>query len=494
MLNLIRNELTKVFSKVSTYVILGILVLAALGWGALWRIISEVQDDYYYETTYEMEYEYQLEWAKEERKSYEPGTYRYIRLTRDIMMYEILIEYTTAYPEEKVDWAYDACTEWLDEVIGVDKEHISPDGFATVEEIWKTEFEETDQVYITQELYDEHQKKQTMLKEWLKNNDWKGFYTALANEPGLPEKRAEMFRALLDDGVNPADYSHWLVMAWMDYYYNYYEVEQYEENIKAGWDISEKEYEAAKARRDASWYRIENNVEVCVQDGSSSTEKYYSESLGWNAFYLSAGMVSFLGILMVIIAGGIVAGEFSNGTIKFLLINPTKRQKIFWSKFITLMLVVTFATMTLLVLSTLSIVLFFGGDVISMPYIHTEAGKVFVSSSFSLIFEAYVRHFVEAVVLSVIAFSISSIFRSSGVAIGISIGVFTMGSTITSVLAMMGQDWGRYLIFANMDPLGMAESGSLFPHHSVTTCVIVLVVHLFLFLLTARDAFVRREV
>lgn len=45
-------------------------------------------------------------------------------------------------------------------------------------------------------------------------------------------------------------------------------------------------------------------------------------------------LVTLLALVMIVVAGGIIANEFSQGTIKFLLINPVRRGKILWSKYL----------------------------------------------------------------------------------------------------------------------------------------------------------------
>lgn len=496
MFNLVRNELTKIFSKVSTYVILGLLVLGAFGWGALYRFLMNFDDTIYYED-HVSEYEFLLDERKYALRGYTEGTWGYAFCAQDIAVYELLIEYYEANPKGG-NWADEAAWNWCDVTFGMTPAYISPDGYGTWDEIqedWEDgRLQDDTEISITQELYDTAQARLAQLKTWLLEDDWRGFYTAMQAEPDMPEKRVEMYRSLLAENVNPADYNHWMVQVWEDYYYSYYEVQSYDEMLAEGMEVSQASYDKAKALRDISWYRIENKMEHCVLDSTDASTDYTFHSNAWSAYYGSAGLVSFLGILMAIIAGSIVASEFSEGTIKFLLINPTKRQRIFWSKWIAVMIFVVIGTLGLLLCSGLSMMIFFGTDGLSAQYIHLEEGKLIFTNAFSLVLQEYFRYFVEAVVLTIVAFSISSIFRNAGVAIGISIGVFTMGNTVTTVLAMLKQDWGRYLIFANMDPLGIAKGRSVFPHHSVELCWIVLAVHVVLFLWTARDAFVRREV
>ena len=68
------------------------------------------------------------------------------------------------------------------------------------------------------------------------------------------------------------------------------------------------------------------------------------------------------------------------------------------------------------------------------------------------------------------------------------------GNTIMLVLNQLKQDWGRYLIFANTDLASIMDGSSLFPSHTLTFAVTVIVAHMAVFLLTAWDGFTKKSV
>ena len=55
----------------------------------------------------------------------------------------------------------------------------------------------------------------------------------------------------------------------------------------------------------------------------------------WDGINGSASMVLVITVFTIIIAGDILAGEFSSGTIKLLLIRPANRLKILIAKYIS---------------------------------------------------------------------------------------------------------------------------------------------------------------
>ena len=108
--------------------------------------------------------------------------------------------------------------------------------------------------------------------------------------------------------------------------------------------------------------------------------------------------------------------------------------------------------------------------------------------------EQYLMKSVEMVVMSTLAFAISSLVRSTALAIGVSVFTMCIGSTVTQLLGQLGQDWARFLVFANTDLASISKGYSIFAQHSLTFAVGVLIAHMVVFLLTAWDGFTKRSV
>lgn len=239
-------------------------------------------------------------------------------------------------------------------------------------------------------------------------------------------------------------------------------------------------------------YRLEHNIDIDVNSTMSNSTDGATNF--WSAMSMSTSLISLVGLLVIIIAGSCIANEFSQGTIKFLLINPVKRRKILFSKYFT---VITFGYIMIALLFVVMIPfagIFLGFDSISAPYLYISDGNVHEMSPFLHIIKLYLLNSVDVVVMATMAFALSSLFKSSALAIGT--GVFCMmgGSTLIQILSMLKQDWARYLIFANTNLASIYEGKSLFPQHSLTFALVVIAVHMVIFLLTAWDGFTKREV
>ncbi len=268
-------------------------------------------------------------------------------------------------------------------------------------------------------------------------------------------------------------------------------------------NLSEEDYDSTYTEALETYelikYRFENGIEYCIMDGAD-TYNYYDTGVDytfstnyWSNIYDGASMISLLSIMMIVIAGGIMANEFSQGTIKFLLVNPVKRSKIFFSKYFTL--AVFTAIMSCVVFGvTLIAGLIFGREGMSAEYLTYAGGAVQTRSVLEVVITPYLFALIDTMVTVTLAFMISSAMRSSAVSIGVSIAVLLVGSTVTYILAGLEMDWGRFLIFANTDLNSIMNGSSMFAHHSVTFAVINIIAYMVVFLLTAYDGFTRREV
>ena len=202
------------------------------------------------------------------------------------------------------------------------------------------------------------------------------------------------------------------------------------------------------------------------------------------------GMMALVTLMTIIVSSGIVSAEFSQGTIKMLLARPVKRWKILLSKYITVLLYsllltvilfgVTYITSSILFPKVLEdTITFSGGEV--------AANKV-LGKALYMMFLGWVN----TVVISTLAFMIGTIFRSTSLAIGISIFLYFTGNTI--VLFLTKYDFAKYILFANTD-LTQYETGYvLIDGLSMSFSATVIAVYAVLFLLLSFLSFIKRDV
>ncbi len=243
-------------------------------------------------------------------------------------------------------------------------------------------------------------------------------------------------------------------------------------------------------------YQLENEIydNTSTKGGSLLNMDPTVDMDFWQVYLKTPFIVTLIGVIMVVVAGSTVAGEFSQGTIKFLLIGPAKRGKILMAKYFTVMSLGALLIITLMLVTLPMVGIFFGFDGFTAPYLELKDGEVVSRSSFIYLFKTYMLASVEIIVTTTLSFMISSLLRSTALAIVAGFIVRSIGPTIVQVMAMLHVDWGRYLIFANTDLLSIANGESSFQQHTVGFALAVIAVHLVVFLLTAWDGFTRRSV
>ena len=214
----------------------------------------------------------------------------------------------------------------------------------------------------------------------------------------------------------------------------------------------------------------------------------------WGGVKESAGLIMLVTLFTVIIAGDMVAGEFTWGTIKLLLIRPASRAKVLLSKYLSTLL---FSLLLLLVL-LVSAVLFncFGDGFkdIGLPYLHaTSEGVVKESNVLLHILNTYALKLVELIMVVTLAFMISTVFRSSSLAIGISIFIMFAGQGITALLVLK-YSWAKYFLFANTDLTQHLEGRPVMEGMTMGFSITVLLVYFIIFNVLSWIIFKKRDV
>ncbi|KSU63814.1 hypothetical protein AS034_06100 [[Bacillus] enclensis] len=184
-------------------------------------------------------------------------------------------------------------------------------------------------------------------------------------------------------------------------------------------------------------YRIKNDIEPNTKETV------------WTFVETNGFAVTLVGLFAIIVAAGIVASEFSWGTIKLLLIRPISRTKILLSKYITVILYgVTMLAILFAVSFLIGLILFGGtGQSVHLAYID---GEVVEQNMVGYLIKTYLLKSIDVTMMATMAFMISTVFRSSSLAIGLSLFLLFMGSNATGLLAMKF-DWAKYSLFANTD-------------------------------------------
>lgn len=213
----------------------------------------------------------------------------------------------------------------------------------------------------------------------------------------------------------------------------------------------------------------------------------------WDFTNSTSGIISLVTIFVAVVAGDILAGEFSAGTIKLLLIRPVNRTKILWSKYLSTLL---FALLMVVGLWAVSLILggfLFGFTGASLPYFWASSdGVIHQSSMFAHVLTTYGISCVTLVMIATISFMISAIFRSSSLAIALSILLMFLGDTATRLLSSF--QWDKYILFANTNLTQYFEGQPLVQGMTLTFSIVMLVVYFIIFHVASWLLFTKRDV
>lgn len=483
MLNLMTNEYIKIFHRVGTWVLIIFLALCTAGGQLLVNLTDHFYNDYTYSyadygySDLQELYESDLEWLDEAYEDSEKQDPWYIAE----------LERVNFYMENEIDINYYWDSNWQREAL---------------DEAFHTFYEG---ILVGADAADSEKENLTAAMEACKNavltNNWKIYYTAMTEyynslstmTAAEKEDATWQFQYYLDKDEEP-DMDAWDYQVIVRYLVEKQEVDSYEAELAKGYSIDEEAYETARDNMILFKYRLDNQVEDCI---------YYDDVweetvVEGNYFYgmdLSVVLIGLVSVIMIVLAGGIISREFSQGTIKLYLINPVSRRKLFWSKFLTVFSLSAMLTAAVFLASCFFSGLFHGFSGMGADYIYVSNGAVKTYSAFFYIMKRYGCSYVSLFTCMTMAFMISSLLRSSSIAIGLSIAMQFAGSVITSLLSALGLDFGRYLLFANTDLENLADpSYALFPNHTLSFAVTVIVIYMIVFLLTAYDGFTRKEV
>lgn len=267
-----------------------------------------------------------------------------------------------------------------------------------------------------------------------------------------------------------------------DYDENTWKVELQEENDKLT-----KEMEEEALFQDYNTSLIEQN-------------NYYLENdirpLGYNAWQYvleNVMLLSVVSLFTIIVAAGIVANEFRWGTIKLLLIRPISRSKILLSKYVAVLLFAFYTLLFLIILSWLIGAIFFGIDGFNPHMVMEKSGGLEYVSVIKEIGIDYGYKLVNLLMMATFAFMISTIFRSSPIAIGTAVFLMLAGNSI--VMFFAEHSWAKYILFANTDLTQYLDGNApLMEGMTLSFSIAVLVVYFVIFVTASWGVFMKRDV
>ncbi|MBQ1536455.1 MAG: ABC transporter permease subunit, partial [Ruminococcus sp.] len=214
----------------------------------------------------------------------------------------------------------------------------------------------------------------------------------------------------------------------------------------------------------------------------------------WSMWMGYSFLIHAVTILLIIFASGSVANEYSHGTIKFLLVNPVKRWKILLSKYCTIISMGIILTAVVFIICGIIASISDFDNSLKAASLTVKDAQVHRSSAFFVVFKTWALNSLTMLVVVTFTFSVSSFTRKSAAAITLSLVFLLLGATLSSFLSASDSDWGRFLLFSNLDIQNIADGNPLFYGQTVGFAVFVIIEHMAVFLITAFDAFNKKDI
>ncbi|MBR3646399.1 MAG: ABC transporter permease subunit [Lachnospiraceae bacterium] len=477
MLNLIKNEYAKIFHKTSTYVLIFVMILFTVMIPIGSIIIEKI------ESKVDFGFSYTIDSAISDAKEMEDDTELHFLET----VKNLDLDYEKYYNGEK-------CWQ-VNELYNITYDYWT---YANSKELIKDD-------NISKEDQKTYNEKYENCLEAIKNNDWKKYYglrldylkedSDFAESSYIAAKYVYDYRISHDLSPDSDDGINDILTQFEDTYCQYLDTK---EQFSSGM-ITQNAFENFESTYETQKYCLEHNISNTITDDPNAMDDLLS-----NGYVITSKLYNYLDninlvlsivlILTLIVAGNIFAKEFSQGTIKFLLINPVKRSKIFWSKYITVITYATILTFGIFILGFLASGIVTGFDGINTHYITYTDGAVKTIPAILFIGRMYLFTLIKILVVATIAFMISSFARSTALAIALSLVFFYIGNIVCSLAIIFNLDFMRYTIFACMDLKSVVYETIMLEGITLKFALAVLFVHVVLLLLTAYDSFTKKNI
>lgn len=421
MIKLISNELKKIFHKKSIYITLGIFIAIL----TLLNVVSSRIDDNYFED-YQFSEE-NMEYLTSSLSDYNPDNYEEVDSYVSTKTEIDYINFVNSY--DNSTWQRKIAKEKTHEIIyNINRAKYSVkdnDLLATYEaelENLKLKLSNDDdwRVFVSEEKA-VYESNIANIKEELTNSTDKNSKDLLEQELKTNEIHLYVLKYRLDNDVS---YDN----SYLDIALNNYEsssitlMQINKENMSKD---EEEQYNELKKNITTQEYILNNKADI-------SEESYNARNIFMT--FISGNSIFFI-ILTVMIAGGIVAEEFSKGTIKMLLIRPYRRWKILLSKYISCLIILAFTITVLLLAQYVIGGLAFGFNSYSVPaVIYNYASKSMIEISLlKHVLLNLVAILPMLILLLTLAFTISTVFTSSSLAIALTL-LTTFFSSLVNML------------------------------------------------------------
>ncbi|MGM7700554.1 ABC transporter permease [Pseudalkalibacillus sp. Hm43] len=208
------------------------------------------------------------------------------------------------------------------------------------------------------------------------------------------------------------------------------------------------------------------------------------------------GVTILVTLLSVIVASASVSSEFADGTIKQLLIRPHQRWAILLSKYISILIYSLILLVTMIVSGYLVGLIAFGNGEFSAKIFEMAMDgqkEAEVGPQFFLKMAYYLP---SLLIITAIAFMLSTLFKSQALAVGIGIFVLFVSSTLGGLMVFLAEkyEWAKFVIFPHLDLTIYALQDKILGDVTLQFSLMILTVYYAIFMILTFVFFQKRDI
>ena len=480
MINLIKNELIKIFKRKTIYILMIITFAFVIFHNVIYKVANKLVDSYNLEYSSITEKDY--EEAKEEISKLNPNNSNdvddYILLKTEMDIYQISKNY------KKGSWQeYLINTDLMNTVSLMNNVKYKNHTIKNLEksEDYQSLLKEYNnflsiikgnnwQVYAKYKIK-QYQEENEILKEF--NDDENNSYTEQ-----ISENNKEIDSINLRLKYNIAYGNNYFNEAISNYDKNLKSFEEYNKEKKSqlGKKYNEyevkKNYKELKEQNEKYKYALENKYDYNNMN-----------TLGYGLVNVLSDYSTFILVITIVIAGSIVSSEFDKGTIKLLLVRPYNRWKILLSKYIASLLILIISIIFVIISEFLVGGAFFGFSSINVPNIiyNFNTNQIMYINTGKMMLLNIITSLPMFILLITLAFTISTIFTNTAVAIAIPILGYFSSEIINLLASNFKISFLKYFVTLNWNLSSYLFGGiglyqGLTMPFSITVCIIYLMI------------------
>ncbi|UCZ53821.1 ABC transporter permease [Bacillus shivajii] len=208
------------------------------------------------------------------------------------------------------------------------------------------------------------------------------------------------------------------------------------------------------------------------------------------------GVASFITLFSVIVASSIVSSELASGTIKQLVIRPFERWQFLLAKFLTVIFYSLILVITLVIVNWLVGTIFFGQGSLSAPIIERPFdGEIIQTTVGTMLLSKVGLYTLNMFMFVIISFSISTLFKSQSLAVGI--GIFALFfSSMSQGFTMLLEDsvWYKFILIPHLNLQHYATHDTLMEGVTMPFSLMILAVYMILLLSITTLLFQKRDI